>query len=160
MILVACKRPAEPANLFSRTIRDLDEPFVFCHAALMFSGQPDEPVLVCESHIETGVRYHEYSPEAPQWSLWALDFLNMAQERTVKRFCDLQVGKGYDTRGAGAVKVCALGEDPERWFCSELVAAALQRVGLLASSIPARVTPNGLSILMDRVVASGGGRAQ
>lgn len=69
------------------------------------------------------------------------------QEARWREFLLAQVGKGYDVRAIAGMGTCRRWRDPARWFCSELVAAALERAGL-APPLPAyRITPSDALLL-------------
>ena len=75
------------------------------------------------------------------------------QERTrLRQFCDSQLGKDYDRDGAihSGGKLFAYfsslirGENVNKYFCSEFVAAALAEVGIFQIDNVSRVSPNKL----------------
>jgi len=63
-------------------------------------------------------------------------------------FCYAENGAGYDWKGIARFVTRLPGGDPQRWFCSELVAAAFRAAGvpLLARIEPWAVSPELLSI--------------
>lgn len=141
MIWVGCEMPGD--NFISRAIASQDEPRRYSHAAMIFDGG-----LVCEAHADFGVRFREYTPDMNRWTLWPLDLAG-EQYNAIERFLALHAGDGYDLCGVAAFKTSLIRQDPNKWFCSELVVAAMQTAGLLADAIASKVSPNGLSVLMD-----------
>lgn len=72
-------------------------------------------------------------------------FVTEEQERVVRAWAISQVGKGYDWVGIFLSQFLPLGvQEPNRWFCSEIVTAALQRIGIFAGVKPSSVHPNRL----------------
>lgn len=125
---------------------------VYSHAALLL---PDGRIL--ESWQGSGVRIRELS----DWSgidRFRVAGITASQWGRAISFAEDQVGSGYDY--ISVLRFVSRRNAPEngRWFCSELVAAALQVAGvqLLARVDPAEVSPAMLSWspLLIREVAS------
>lgn len=100
----------------------------YSHAAWVC---PDFSVI--EAWWPHGVR-HVADPfllhtEDTEIDLWAVSGLTAQQEREVERFLRLQLGKRYDMRGVFQFLSRRPCPQNERWFCSELVAAALDLAG-------------------------------
>jgi uncharacterized protein YycO len=110
----------------------------------------DNETMECiESWAPCGVRmvptiHHQHTPGTPVdiFSVQTTD----EQEKAVREFLLSQVGKAYDWPGiASFVTRRKSGEDPaEKWFCSELIMAAYQSIGVnLLERIPAyKVSPS------------------
>lgn len=72
-----------------------------------------------------------------------------AQITAVDVFCLQEIGKKYDYMALlGFVTSTMRVDQPDRWFCSELVAAALIQAALLPSAVevPCRTDPNRLMV--------------
>lgn len=84
-------------------------------------------------------------------SKWEIIEVRMTpeQEKIVRDFVNLQVGKGYDWKGIWLSQFLPLKkENPDKWFCSELCAAGLQKAGLLDCINPCRISPGKLYKLL------------
>lgn len=133
-------------NPVSRLIAAHDEPFRYSHAALFFLSD-DGRWMRFESHIDGGVRFAAVGPD-DRFTQYPIS-LTPEQERTVREFCELHAGDGYDACG-----VLALGGVPfakqadDKWFCSEIALAAIQQVGLFPGVAPSSVSPNALSRML------------
>lgn len=145
MIWVGCEKPGD--NLISRAIAKHDAPGLYSHAALWF-----ETDVVCEAHIQFGVKFRQYAPDLNRWTLWPIGTMP-SQEAALRLWCELRAGDKYDLCGVTAFKIRAVKQDPNKWFCSELVVAALQQIGVaaFANADASRISPNLLSLMMDEL---------
>ena len=115
---------------------------VYSHAALLY---PDNCTLI-ESWQGKGVR----RTTLIDWEgvdAFIVPGMMEAQWKEAFRFAEAQIGMGYDYRSvARFVSRVAAGEN-RRWFCSELVFAALHHAGvdLLARIPAAEVAPGHLA---------------
>jgi hypothetical protein len=96
----------------------------------------------------TKVRLERVAFDPEKW-----DFIEVAltpeQERTTRSWAELQVGKRYDWLGIFLSQILPLTvHDLSRWFCSEIVLAALQQVGLFHIWRPNEVHPNMLAYIL------------
>jgi hypothetical protein len=73
--------------------------------------------------------------------------LTLTQKMNLECFLDRQIGKSYDWRGIGKFISRRDGNNQDRWFCSELVAAAFKHAGVpLLLRIPVyKIDPGMLS---------------
>lgn len=76
-----------------------------------------------------------------------------AFERLEKRFYDFlyaQLGKPYDWRAVFGLGLGRNWRDPEKWFCSELVAAALEASGWVPplSAVDNHISPRDLLLVL------------
>lgn len=115
---------------------------VYSHAAILM---PDGRIV--EAWQGAGVRTTTLS----DWQgidRFAVPSLTDAQWRAASTFALRQVGQGYDY--AGVARFLSRRDTPEngRWFCSELVFAAIQHAGLnlLERIPPAEVSPGHLAL--------------
>lgn len=84
----------------------------------------------------------EFSPE--KWDFIELS-LSDEQEKVVRAWAERQVGTSYDWLGIFFTQVLHWGiSDDDKWFCSELIVAALQQVGYFPALKPADIHPNRL----------------
>lgn len=75
--------------------------------------------------------------------------LTPEQEKLVRDFTNLQVGKGYDWKGIWFSQFLPFkAENPEKWFCSELCTSGLQKAGLLSGLKPCTINPGKLYKLL------------
>ena len=130
---------APGTNPVSRMIAGFDAPQRFSHVAMIFGDR-----LRFDAHIDYGVRFHDDIPDGDRWTFVTPSLLP-GEIETVRQFCEIQSGSGYDTCGVLAIgRVPFAKEDPDRWFCSELACAALQQVELFEGITPHLMSPNGL----------------
>jgi uncharacterized protein YycO len=69
-------------------------------------------------------------------------------------FVDQQIGKPYDTKAILAFVTGRDWRDPNAWFCSELVAAALEAAGIVNTlAAPAnKITPPDLVLVLSAII--------
>ena len=126
-------------NAISRGIAELGEPHRFSHVALIFGD-----ALRWDAHIQYGVRFHDDIPDGDRWTFVDPGLLP-GEVETVRQWCELQSGKGYDTFGAlAAAKVPLTRSDPDKWFCSSGACAALQTVDVFEGLTSRLTLPNSL----------------
>ena len=120
---------------------------MYHHCELMFSNGD-----MFSSDGKQGARWIRnggYMLNAEDWDYVVVPCTEV-QEKEVRFFCDCVEGKGYDFVGLGfSFLPIPIGwQKPDAWFCSEICAAALQRIGLLCGYTPARISPNRLHRLL------------
>jgi hypothetical protein len=119
------------------------------HAELLFSDG-----IAGTSDREKGgvVLYDLGRPSKADWV--AIDLPDHpAGEERARALIASELGAGYDWLGIALAQVLPWGrQDPRRWFCSELVAAALARAypASMGDVIPHRLDPAGLLDLLVR----------
>lgn len=132
-------------NPVSRMIAGFDAPRRFSHVALIFGD-----CLRLDAHVDYGVRFHGDVPNPERWTFIDLPLFD-GEIETVRQFCEIECGAGYDPCGVLAIAhVPLMKEQPGRWFCSELAAAALQQVDLFEGLTPHLLSPNGLYVACQR----------
>lgn len=104
---------------------------------------------VIESYPGVGVRIRHLSRE--DWDhidLYEVEKLTLDLSRQVLAFCERERGKGYDWRSVLRFVSRTSAKENGRWFCSELVFAALQhvRIDLLARIEAHNVSPGMLAL--------------
>jgi len=132
----------------------------YSHAAWVF---PDGSVIEAwkggVTHAPSILSAHASDTEV---HLFALD-LTIEQRWAIQDFLIAQIGKPYDYAGILGFLAAAKTENPDRWFCSELLFSAVKqaRINLLAR-IPAwKVYPGllALSPLLRSALVPGGTKA-
>ena len=112
----------------------------YSHAAWVF---PDHSVIEAwkggVTHAPGILAGHAADTEV---HLFALD-LTIEQRWAIQDFLIRQIGKPYDYAGILGFLAAAKTENPNRWFCSELIFAACKRAGIdLLKRVPAcKVSP-------------------
>lgn len=118
----------------------------FSHAELLFSDGKPRTQATCfsSSPRDGGCRFKDIDVTDGKWTLVPLSVC-MMDELKVEEWCRTQVGKPYDWPGIfGFVCWPFVRQDPKRFFCSEVVVAALQQIGMFPGVSAWRVSPNRL----------------
>lgn len=114
----------------------------YCHASIVAGG------FVYESHLETGVVRRAISDE-DMLSDWFKVEADPQQEFDMCKFLNDQVGKKYDLTMIARFLTRRQEHRAQqgKWFCSELVVAALNAGGIwpFARTQPWEVSPNMLA---------------
>lgn len=76
--------------------------------------------------------------------------VNIFNTYSIRKWLNSQIGKDYDYGGLiGFLDAHRDWEEPSKWFCSELIAEALVREGIIHPKVrSSRVTPNDLYELL------------
>jgi uncharacterized protein YycO len=116
----------------------------YSHAAVLLN---DDKTIIEAWHTGTGVR----KKEVKDWSnidVYYVPGLTKAEAANVLAFLEAQIGKGYDYFGVLRFLSRRNRDNPNRWFCSELVVAAFRHAGvqLFHPQVPAwKISPETLS---------------
>lgn len=81
--------------------------------------------------------------------------VSMVVEQNFYEFLHEQIGKPYDSRAIEAFVFDRNWRKPDTWFCSELMAAALEQCGFFQhrlTTISNRVTPSDLLLVLSALV--------
>lgn len=78
------------------------------------------------------------------WLVVDLPFVPYETERAIREWAKGEVGSGYDALGVARFVLPFLRQSPDRWFCSEIVVAALQLAGFFPGVKAWTVSPNRL----------------
>lgn len=135
---------ADKSNIVERAIATQDAPYLHSHVELQFTDDSSFSSRAYASNEEkkhngTSFANVEYNDE--DWNTLTVP-VSAEQEQIVHRFCIGEDGENYDFEGVTAFKVWLLHQDPEKWFCSEVVATALQQIGWLRELIPSKTSPD------------------
>ncbi|MRV72579.1 hypothetical protein GJ700_12760 [Duganella sp. FT92W] len=105
------------SGLYNRAVRRWTRS-AYSHVELVFSdGQS-----ASSSYIDGGVRFKQIAYTSSDW-----DFIDLPPwlEHKARAWFEFHEGDGYDLWGNLHFIVAPVGDDKDRWFCSEAVAAAL-----------------------------------
>lgn len=112
----------------------------YSHCELVFSDN----TWFSADAWENKVRYTSFDYNVTNWDFVTLT-LNSKEELGVRAWCDSKVGKKYDWLGVVLCQVLKVGiENPDRYWCSEVCARALQWVGKLPQVKATSLSPEGL----------------
>lgn len=103
----------------------------FSHVELLFS----DGMMFSASQYENATRFKSHSITSEAWMRVDVD-IRYWEEEIVREWC---------------YSVFGLREDRSKWFCSEVCAAALQRVGMCDWIKPEHVSPNKLYRMITEV---------
>lgn len=112
----------------------------YSHCALVF----DDRVVF---QAEAGIGTHFTQTAILSANVWdALEIkLDPDSQQAVMTFCNLEDKCGYDWVGIFFSQIIRMQRSSKnKWFCSEVCVAALQRVGLLPNVVPCTVSPGQL----------------
>lgn len=105
------------------------------------------------AHMEGGVRLRPWGYDAGTRTRELILLLTVTDEQAAsfERFLRSQVGKPYDMGGILGLVAGRNWQDPEHWYCSELMAAGLVECGYFASPLAsdcAKITPRDLLLII------------
>lgn len=127
--LVTCSRFSHCELVFSDGL--------LCSDGWMFGAAPGE-----------GARYKHLSAiDCDDYEFVTVP-ISALDELAISLFCRDEEGDGYDYPGVFRFLLPWVSESPDKWFCSELCAAALRYGGKLPGVVPSRVTPGQLHKLL------------
>jgi len=114
------------AGLFDALIRRVTHG-PYSHCELVF---PDG-VSYSSSIQDDGTRFKRIVFDPAKWDFIDLPELPPIAMAWMEKFCTGELGSGYDFPGVFRFLCPRIPESKNRWFCSEIVCAALQEGGLL-----------------------------
>jgi len=118
----------------------------YSHCELVFSNGE----FFSSSGRDGGVRFKKIKSDEKKWDFFEIK-ISAENEKKVREFCEAQIGKKYDWRAIIFSQLFELNrENSKKWFCSEICAAALQRVGFLKNEKPHLLSPNELFVALRR----------
>lgn len=115
----------------------------YSHTEIIF---PDG-VFFSSSGEDGGVRFKLIPVNRLYWTVYRVS-LTPEAVHAVRAFCRNQDGKKYDWCGVLGF-VTPTHHAQGRWFCSEIVVAAMQHAGLFKNIKPWKVNPNVLRFMLD-----------
>jgi hypothetical protein len=108
----------------------------FCHAEIVFRDGK-----YFSSTFKDNVRWRRDNDPIIEGKWVYINIpMTAAEEEIVRVFCEGQIGKKYDICGALGIAL-PLHQHKKQWFCSEILVAALQKVGRFQHIKPHRVDP-------------------
>ena len=109
----------------------------YSHCEIIFSD--DE--FFSSSGRDGGVRFKKIKCDKKKWDVFKIE-ISAADEKKIREFCAAQCGKKYDWRAIFFSQILDLQrENPQKWFCSEICAAALQKINFLKNEKPHLLSP-------------------
>ena len=113
----------------------------YSHCELLF----DDGVMFSSHIAQHGTRF--WTPGILSANVWDVYHIptTLEEDIRVRAFCGSELGCSYDWIGILFSQFIRLQrEHPRKWFCSEICAAALQKVGLLTGAKPCTFSPGKL----------------
>lgn len=119
----------------------------YSHVELQFS----DGKAFSSDEADNGARFKDIAFTTDQWDCLTLP-MDAHTENLVRVFCVAEKGSPYDWRGISfSFLPIPIGwQHPNRWFCSEVCAAAIQIAGYVRGHTPASLSPNGLYKLLKK----------
>ena len=109
----------------------------YSHCELVFSNDESFSSSGCDG----GARFKKIKFDEKKWDVFKIK-ISAADEKKIREFCAAQCGKKYDWRAIFFSQILDLQrENPQKWFCSEICAAALQKINFLKNEKPHLLSP-------------------
>jgi uncharacterized protein YycO len=142
-------------DIVSAGIRAAEYGFWASHAEALM---PDGKLLGARADGGVLERERGYDAAAMARELFVPLTMPADQEAAFYGFLRAQLGKPYDFEAVAAIAAERDWRAPDSWFCSELVAAALERCGYLPplAADVAKVTPRDLLLVLSGRVSIAG----
>ena len=103
-------------GVYSRLVRWIDGG-PYSHVELIFS----DGMSASASYLEHGVRFKKITFDPAKWEMLEVG----GDEVAARAWFAAHEGRKYDLMGTARFLFGVIPQDPEKWFCSEAVAAAL-----------------------------------
>lgn len=133
----------KPQRFYERLIDWLSGARGYCHAELIFTSDVESLTSLAAG----GVQWLDRRYPAAEWDVWDVGF--EWAEDLVADWADGEIGCKYDYLGVLRFLLKFLRQSPKRWFCSEIVTAALQQCSLFRHLKPWKVSPNKLAKMLE-----------
>ena len=157
---VALYKSAHDGRWLDNAINALSGFGGYSHAELVFSNGISFSSTMRDPSVDSlgrpkpdGTRFKQidYGEHPERWDLIELKIGLMA-EAYIAQFCRDQIDARYDFWGCMRFAVPFVKQHEDKWFCSEVVTAALKIVGYepLRDQKPHKVSPNYLARLLAR----------
>lgn len=104
------------AGLYNRLVRWIDGG-PYSHVELIFA----DGMSASASYLDGGVRFKRIEFDPDHWEIIEVG----GDEATARAWFVAHEGRGYDLMGTARFLFGVIPQDPDKWFCSEAVAAAL-----------------------------------
>lgn len=91
-----------------------------------------------------GVRIKDIDLTDGKWDIWTLKIDSDGDIARIVEWGRQHLGKGYDWFGVFGFVFAPFHQEKDKWFCSEVIAAALQSQGYLLGASPSRLSPTDL----------------
>lgn len=133
-------------NTVEREIADQDAPHLHSHVELEFpdgASFSSRAFASGKAKKRNGTYYKRIDYSKGGWNTVTIP-VTRHQSEVLRAFCDENDGEDYDFEGVAAFKLFLLGQDPDKWFCSEVCTAALQEAGIARDLIPHKTSPDRL----------------
>lgn len=121
----------------------------YSHCEIIFN---DGRTFGCDVSFPGTTKYTKKTYDPAYWDIFNLD-ISLEQENIIRKFTNQEVNCKYDWIGIFFTQFIPLGfEMKARWFCSEVVTAAFQKIGWLLGIQPKKVSPKKL---FDLIISNG-----
>lgn len=113
----------------------------YCHVEIVFSNG----LCFSSSEDDNGTRFKTIDLVPEDWDVVDVP-CDPEEEADAYQFCLGEQNSRYDWRGImfSFLPIPIGWQSADKWFCSEIVAAALQEAGFLRGYTPAALSPNQL----------------
>jgi hypothetical protein len=138
---------ANKDNLIERKIAELDPPHLHSHVELQF---PDESSFSSRAFASNdgqkkrnGTSFANIDYAHGNWNTVEIPVTD-DELVVVHAWCVGEDGEEYDFKGATKLKfdLWLLGQDPNKWFCSEVAATACQQIGWFRDLVSHKTSPD------------------
>lgn len=122
----------------------------YSHAELRFQNMNDIPAegfCFSSSVRDGGTRFKYIDLTDGRWDRWRVKIPTYAENR-IFRWCQEQEGRKYDFLGIFGFAICKQIQDPDKWYCSEICAAALRRCNVY--DFPQKISPGRLGKIIQQ----------
>jgi len=110
----------------------------YSHCEILF----DDGQMFSASQYENLTRFKKCNTDSKVWKHVDIK-CTMHQIEEVRSFCVRNSGRMYDYLGVLGFIIC-IQDDKHKWFCSEIVTAALLDCTIIFGLKPSKTSPNGL----------------
>lgn len=114
----------------------------FCHAELLWDSD-----ISYTAQPFSGTNYSRHVHRPQNWVVYDLPYCD---DGKIRMWCDSEVGCEYNFAGVMHFVFPFMAQNPKKWFCSEVVVAALQKVGMFPREVAWRISPNKLKKILDQ----------
>lgn len=137
---------ADQSNLIEHEIAKQDPPYRHSHVELQFSDDSSfssRAIASGDGKHRNGTSFANVEYDDQHWDTISIP-VTEDEEKRVHQFCIEQDGEDYDFVGVSAFKLWILHQDPNKWFCSEVVCEALKTLSILQEVVSHKTSPDAL----------------